>query len=153
MPAPTPEQLELIRRSAGLSLDAEGELLHEGERIAHPGLHALFQAGLDLKNGEAIVRVGEQWAYVQSAETPLVVQHWRATVDNVTLRLNTGQTLEIPLDQLQLKLQFPHTLLVTLPDGRPARLGRRTWHAVAQGLEELADGQVVLRIGNRNFAL
>ena len=130
-----PPHLELLRRSAHLSLDAEGELLHEGEPIVHPGLHKLFQSGLDVHaSGEALVRVGEQWAYVQSAGSPFVVQRLRLVAPNVVLELNTGEVVTVPVAQMQFALHGEHELTVTVAD-RVLRFGRRAWHALADDLE------------------
>ena len=146
MPTDAPS-LELLRRSAHLSLDAEGELLHEGEPIVHSGLHALFQAGLDVhESGEAIVRVGKQWAFVHSAGSPFVVQRMRFAEPAVVLALNTGETLEIPAAQLRLRLHGDHELTVALPN-RIARFGRRAWHALADDLLLDDAGQLWLQLG------
>ncbi len=143
---PSPQQLELIRRASGLTLDAEGELLHEGEPIVHPGLHKLFQSGLDvLPSGEAIVRVGEQWAYVQTPGTPFVVQRARIAGAALELDLNTGEVVQLPLADVVLRLRGEHELLVTLPT-HAARFGRRAWHALADGLELADDGVVWLQL-------
>ena len=145
---PTPEQLEMLRRASGLTLDAEGELLHEGEPIRHPGLHALFQSGLDVQDGgAAIVRVGEQWAYIQTPGTPFVVQRARWTDDEWQLALNTGVTVHVKGDAVQLRLRGGHELTVALPQpGRVARFGRRAWHALADDLEMTENGEVWLQM-------
>ena len=113
---PTDAQLELLRRASGLTLDAEGDLRHEGDPIVHPGLHALFQSGLDaLPTGEAIVRIGDQWAYVQTPGTPFVVQRQRVNGDAVSLDLNTGETLHVPAQDLKLHLEGEHNLTLKMP--------------------------------------
>ena len=146
---PSAEQLELIRRASGLTLDAEGELRHEGDPIVHPGLHALFQSGLDaLPTGEAIVRVGDQWAYVLTPGSPFVVQRLRVVDATLELLLNTGETVPVPVGDAHLRLRGEHELTVRLPHApHVARFGRRAWHALAEGLE-LTDGdEVWLQLG------
>ncbi len=146
---PTDAQLELLRRASGLTLDAEGDLRHEGDPIVHPGLHALFQSGLDaLPTGEAIVRIGDQWAYVQTPGTPFVVQRQRVNGDAVSLDLNTGETLHVPAQDLKLHLEGEHNLTLKMPHtGRSLRFGRRAWHALADGLEIADDGALWLHWG------
>lgn len=146
---PSPQQLELIRRASGLTLDAEGELQHEGDPIRHPGLHKLFQSGLDVQpTGEAIVRVGEQWAYVLTPGTPFVVQRLRVAGDDVALDLNTGETVQLPAQNVQLRLRGEHELTVALPKpGHVARFGRRAWHALADGFDMTEGGEVWLHLG------
>ncbi len=146
---PTSQQLELIRRASGLTLDAEGELQHEGDPILHPGLHALFQSGLDvLPTGEAIVRVGDQWAYVLSPGSPFVVQRLWVDGAQVALDLNTGETVHMPAECVQLRLRGEHELTVALPQpGRIARFGRRAWHGLADGFDMAEDGGVWLHLG------
>lgn len=147
----TPEQLELVRRASGLTLDAEGELLHDGDPIAHPGLHDLFQRGLDVtERGEAIVRIGGQWAYVRTPGTPFVVQRLRADDAGLELMLNTGARELIAWPDLHLRLHGEHELQVKLPGRKHvARLGRRAWHGIADGLDVAEDGQIWLDLGGR----
>jgi hypothetical protein len=154
-----PQQIELMRRGAHLSLDAEGELLHEGEPILHPGLHKLFQSGLDVhESGEAIVRIGAQWAYVQSEGPPFVVQRLRLTEPNAVLELNTGDVVEVPVTQLALDLHGDHELRVSLhmPGSLPvrvARFGRRAWHALADDLQLDDAGRLWLQLGQHRLAV
>lgn len=129
-------------------MDAEGELRHEGNRIQHPGLHALFQSALDVHaSGEAIVRIGDQWAYVGTPGTPFVVQRCRLAGTDLSLDLNTGETVNVAASQAALHLQGEHELTLQLPTpGRSARFGRRAWHALAENLELGNDGQLWLNL-------
>jgi hypothetical protein len=151
----TPEQLELVRRASGLSLDAEGDLLHEGAPIAHPGLHGLFQRGLDVtERGEAIVRIGAQWAYVRTAGTPFVVQRLRADADGLELALNTERVVRLAWPDVHWTLAGEHELRVDLPEpGHVARLGRRAWHAIADDLDVADDGGIWLTLAGRRLAV
>ncbi|MBI5611286.1 MAG: hypothetical protein HY902_20600 [Deltaproteobacteria bacterium] len=149
------DPLELLRRASGLSLDAEGQLLHEGEPIQHPGLRQLFQSSLDvLPSGEAIVRVGDQWAYVDSPGSPFVVQHLRATGDAVSLRLNTGATVTVPASELRLRLHGDWLLTASWsPAGPVARFGRRAWHALAMAVDQGGDGRLWATVGPHRLAV
>ncbi len=151
----TADPIEILRRSSGLSLDAEGMLLHDGEPIQHPGLRQLFQSGLDvLPSGEAIVRIGEQWAYVATLDTPFVIQRLRVHGDQATLRLNTGAHVTVPLAGLRLQLHGDHQLAVIgQPNGHVARLSRRAWHAVALHLDLGEDGRLWLQLGQHRVAV
>ncbi len=130
-----------MRRSSGLTVGTEGEVLHEGTPFVHQRLAALLQAGLDLHpdSGEAILRVGEQWCYVGCDATPFVIQRARWKHDGLELLVNTGVMLTLPPAGLELRLQGDHRLWVRLPTALPgrarwARFGRHAWMAVAEHL-------------------
>ena len=148
-----PSQLDGLRRNSGLAVDREGCVWHQGEPIAHPRLHALFQAGLDVDDrGEAIVRVGAQWAYVACERTPFVVT--RARVDaarqRLHLTLNTGEAFDLKPAETFLRLEGDCDLYVRIHDGHhEARFGRTAWGSVADGFDVGPLGGVVLAVGKR----
>jgi len=147
-----PAQLDAMRRSSGLTVGTEGEVLHEGTPFVHQRLAALLQAGLDLHpdSGEAILRVGEQWCYVGCDASPFVATRAKWSSQGLALRLNTGLDVTLPADALFLQLEGDHRLWVRLPvalqgPARWARLGRSAWMAVAEHLTaQDGDGQLVL---------
>lgn len=148
----TPQQLDLMRRSTDLRLDAEGELLHEGTPILHPGLHRLFHQGLDVAgDGAPIVRVGDQFAYLRTPGTPFVVRTWRVRGPTLSLGLNTGESLKLTVSELGLTLYGEHTLVLILASGRKLRLGRRAWTQVSADLSLLDDGKLTLAVAGHEL--
>lgn len=154
MAAPDPARLDFLRRNSGLSVDREGRVRHEGDLLGHPRLTELFLAGLDVDDrGEAIVRIGSQWAYVRCDGTPFVAV--RARVDDAAgrlhLTLNTGEALDLSAQDLTAELWDDSDLRVRIHGGRHwARLGRTAWAALAERLEA-DDTGVWLRVADRNL--
>lgn len=119
-----PAMLERIRRGFPLRLDAMGRFLFEDDEITHPGVVELFRSGIDRNDaGELILRVGEQWTYLNPSDCPLRVLTVAGTPDDDTrppqLHLDDGRAL--PLD--------PHTLVEDADGGLrcevPARASGR----------------------------
>lgn len=133
---PTAAELENYRRSLDLRIDGNGQLLHEGHPVAHPGVRQALLDGLDLlPNGEACIRIGAQWAYVQCAFTPFVVQRAEILPDGVRLRLNTGRTVHVAAADLNLRLHRDTVLLLDLAaGGPPARCSHAAWMQLADHL-------------------
>lgn len=131
------ETLEKLRRSQDLRVTADGELLHDGEPIAHPGLRELFLGGLEVDGqGQALVRIGSQIAYVRCVGTPFVVKAMVFQPDGVQLLLNTGRRLALEVPALRLHLPQDTVLFVALPEpGQWARFGRAAWAKAAENME------------------
>jgi hypothetical protein len=142
-------QLDILRRNSGLAVDREGRVHHQGEVMSHARVADTFAHGLDLDDrGEAIVRIGSQWAYVRCDRTPFVVV--RAHLGDGVLRaqLNTGEVLELPAMTLELLLEGDHDLFVRIHDRRhEARFGRTAWTILAEAMVE-RDGRLVLPLGH-----
>ena len=59
------EALESLRRESGLRVDADGGFHHQEGPVPNPRVQTLFHAGLRVReDGEVVVHVGQQWAYV-----------------------------------------------------------------------------------------
>ena len=73
-PKLTAEALDLMRRSMPLRIDEEERWFHDDEPFRHTRLAAVFSAGLDLEasSGEAIVRIGDRFCYIECAGTPFI---------------------------------------------------------------------------------
>lgn len=143
-----PAMLEKLRRNSGLAVDREGRVHHEGQVMTHAGVADTFASGLDVNEaGEAIVRIGRQWAYVRCERTPFVVVRVQPGEGMLALTLNTGERLEIPAQDVQLHLEADRDLYVRIHAGRhEARFGRTAWAKIADLLEE-RDGRLWLPLG------
>lgn len=133
---PTTAELETYRRSLDLRIDANGQLLHEGQPIAHPGVRQALLNGLAvLPTGEACLRIGAQWAYVRCDFTPFVAARAQLLADGLLLRLNTGRTVRATVAELKLRLHNDSVLLIALPaQGLLVRCGHAAWMQLADHL-------------------
>jgi len=122
----SPAELDLLRRSVDLRIDAEGRWWHEGEPFSHPRLIAYFNRQLGWREGEATLTIGERWCYVRCDLTPFLILkiELEEGAEPLWAQLNNGERL--PLKGLSLK---GDVLFAQLSDTRPARLSR---HAQAQ---------------------
>ncbi len=138
------EELERLRRSVDLRIDAEGRWYHEGRPFTHPRLIALFDAGLDVhpETGEAIVRLDDRWCYVRSDGTPFVVRHLRLDGGSLWAELNNGERHIVPQDALA--LGEGGVVYADVAPRRRARLGRSAQGGLADWLREGADGALWL---------
>lgn len=147
--AAAPVDLDALRRSARISVDREGFVCHEAERIAHPRLQRVLQQGLEIDaDGRAGVRFGHQWAPVTCERTPFVVT--RATLEpgGLRLRLNTGADLALPIAAVRLRLEGEHDLYVAIDDqAHEARFGRTAWMQAADWLDADRAGNTWLQAG------
>jgi hypothetical protein len=89
--------LARLRRS-DIRIDREGQLWHEGQPIDHPGLRAALFRWLDrLPDGRHVFRLdAARYAYLEVADTPLVVRALRWQDGQALLSLSDGT--EEPLD-------------------------------------------------------
>ncbi len=151
---PTPEALELLRRSARLRVDAQGRWWHEGEPFTNERLAALFSRGLGwrpregggLLDGEATLTVGVQWCYVECDRTPFLVTRLTAEGEprGLWASLNTEARAEVRAAWLEGEVRF-----VALHGAAPAaRLSRHAQARCAEWLEE-REGLLALRVGER----
>ncbi len=103
LPTLTPEQLERFR-AIGLRLDRDGQLWHQGERVAHPRLHQALLRWLDVADdGRDIVRLdGGRYAYVDVDDTHLRVTAARWRDHHLDLVLDDGSEEELAYATLAL---------------------------------------------------
>ena len=137
---PSPELLEKLRRS-GISVDREGELIHEGQPFRHQGLRRALFRWLDrLEDGRYILRLDERrFAYLDVADTPLVVRALRIDGDAVSLQLSDGA--EETLDPSTLTVDDQGILRCWVRAGRiEARLSTSAAAALADRLTETPGG-------------
>lgn len=141
-------QLETMRRSVDLRLDAEGRWYHQGQPFEHARLIAAFDRGLDVHEdtGEAILRLGGRWCYVQADDTPFVVRRLRLEGDTLSATLNTGETLPVPAQGFE---QSNGHLYTRLTPRRRARLDRAAHARLGDWLVETDAGLCVEAAGRR----
>jgi hypothetical protein len=154
-----PALLERIRRGFPLRLDAMGRFLFEGDEITHPGVIELFRSGIDRNDaGELVLRVGEQWTYLNPTDCPLRVLAVLGDPKDATrlprLRLDDGRELE--LDPETLVEEDARGLRCEVPaqqSGRPlpARFSNRASVALAEWIDFDAAGRARFRLGERVF--
>ena len=137
-----PELLEILRRNSGLTLDREGRFFHKGNSIVHPRTVEVLERGLELRDdGEVIVRVGAQWAYVEPEDSVYVVRNVVPRRDEEgrllgLLLVMTGQRRE-ELDPETLILEPPSDLYCLVEGGRVrARFLRPAFHGLEPFLIE-----------------
>jgi hypothetical protein len=147
-----PARLDELRRSFRLTLDARGQFSYEGDPLTHPGVVALFRAGLDVsETGEPILAVGEQWAYLRVEDTPLRVRHvaLEPAADGLSIALDVtlddGRRLRVPAATL--RDEGERGLYVEVPSqrsGRPlrARFTNAATTELAVALEPIEDDGV-----------
>jgi hypothetical protein len=141
------EELERLRRSVPLFIDAKGRWWHEGSPFEHERLIAYFNRNLGWRAGEATLHVGMRWCYVRCDVTPFLALKLEAQPDQQELwaHLNTGERL--PLRGLELRGEVMFAQLT------PERLTRLSAHAQGQcavWLEESkAPSGFSLRLGER----
>ena len=141
-----PELLEILRRNSGLTLDREGRFFHKGQAIVHKRSVSALEKGLELReDGEVVVHLGNQWAYVEVEDSMYVIRNIVPQRDQdgalVCLTLvMTGERREI-LDPLTLILKPPSDLYC-LVDGHRirARFLRPAFHALEPFLVESDKG-------------
>lgn len=154
-PGIDPEFLERLRRGVPLRMTAMGELLFDGEPITHPRVRQALRDGLDVENGETIVRLGAQWCYLSIDDTPLRATSVDVEDEHVWLRLDDGRRVELDPSTLWeepgagLRCKVP-----SAPTGRPldARLTNAAQMQLATHIEEDDDG-LALKLGERRIPL
>ena len=97
------EQLETLRRSAGIEMDCDGNWWHDGVPFEHPLIIDILNRGLSIhpETGEAVVRIGEQWCYIECQGTPFIAMNLSVSRDGMpTLLLNTSDSLTLEAVEL-----------------------------------------------------
>jgi hypothetical protein len=129
--------LARLRRS-DIRIDREGQLWHEGQTIDHPGLRQALFRWLDrLPDGRHVFRLDQhRYAYLDVADTPLVVRALRWEADRALLSLSDAS--EEPLDPATLTCDAAGILRCTVHGGRlEARLSNSAAAALAERVDTL----------------
>lgn len=117
-----PETLDKLRRRFPLRMDRQGHFAFEGDPLTHPGVVALFRAGLDVNEaGETELHVAEQFTFLTVDDLPLRALRVESTEAERAplLRLDDGRCL--PLDPASLWEEPEHGLRCTVPSRRSGR--------------------------------
>lgn len=158
-----PDYLDALRRNFALRLDRLGRFWYEDALIEHPRVDAFFRRALDLSpNGEPIVEAAHptkadetQWAYLTVEDTLLRVS--RLAIEGPTIRglLDDTRWVEIEPESMVEDERGLRCAVPTARHGRPAtaRLSNAAAAALAPLLEEAANGDVILRLGERAVVL
>jgi len=124
-------------------IDSQGDWWEGDQRFSHPGVIAAFNQGVGLhpETGEAVVRLGTQWCYIQCDVTPFVVRKLRLDETGMQVHLNTGEQASVKPSHLSL---IGDVLCVHLDTIGLARLSRTAQSELAESLVE-DNGQFVLK--------
>jgi hypothetical protein len=125
-------------RQSGISIDKEGDFIHQGERVRHEGLRrALFRwlDRLPAPDGRYVLRLDpRRFAYVEVEDTPLVARAARRDADGFHLALSDG--VEEVLDPRTLTVDGLGILRCSVRGGRlEARLSTSAATLLADTLE------------------
>ncbi|HET6440040.1 MAG TPA: hypothetical protein VFG59_18385 [Anaeromyxobacter sp.] len=131
------EGLRRLRRTSGLSLDAEGRFLHRGEPITHARTLELLHRSLRREPGGCyMVSIGRESAMVAIEAAPYAVRAVLAGAggEHFCLRLSDGT--EEPLDPSSLAVGADGVLTCTVKGDHPARFTRAGQLAMGAHIEE-----------------
>jgi hypothetical protein len=138
-----PSQWKLPR----LSINREGEWLHEGEEITHPGILANLRSNLRHDKAGYFVQTGPVRIPVEVADTPFVVT--RVEPEGHTLRLTLNDGTQEPLNPTTLRFAPGEIPYCRVKAGQwEARLSRAAAYQLAQLLEyDEGTDEAILRVG------
>lgn len=148
-----PAWLEALRRNSGLRLTVEGDFLFQEGPVPNSRVQELFHRGLSLRDdGEVILTVGEQWAYVQCDGVARFVDGLRVTDD--VLRVQWRGDGEGACADPALGYGPDARFYLWEADGAwPAILSRRAHQQLAELLREDGSGAPVLQLGSLSLAV
>ena len=132
--------LQRLRESSGLSLDAEGRFFVRGEPVEHERTHLVLTQGLHrAADGRWATRIGREWAYVEVQDVARFVRRIEPLLDDaqpgrLIAWLTSGE------EQIVQARNFSggtgDALYVQLPDGEKARLSRAAQLSLSEYLRE-----------------
>ncbi len=120
-----PDALALLRRHSGLRIDRSGRWWFRERPVENDRVNTLFHRGLEATDEGLVLRVGEQWAYVETVDdTPWFVER----ADGSSLRLLAGELVRweavVRLEVGALHGADDERVVAVLADGRVARFTR-----------------------------
>ena len=130
-----------------LTINRDGEWLHEGEEITHPGILASLRGNLRRDEAGYFVEAGPVRIPVDVADAPFVAT--RIEPDGQTLRLTLNDGTEESLDPATLRFTSGEVPYCRVKGGRfEARLSRAAAYQLGQLVEyDERTGRAVLRVG------
>ncbi|MGC3996552.1 MAG: hypothetical protein QM767_03055 [Anaeromyxobacter sp.] len=152
---PDDQALQLLRERSGLSIDAEGRLLHLGQPITHARTLAVLWGSLTrAPDGRYQVAIGRERAFVAVSDAPYGVRGLRAGAEGPPLLLLTDGSQE-PLDPATLTLGADGVLRCQVKGDHAARFTRGGQAALGEWLEEdpPGSGRYVLRVNGRAWPI
>jgi hypothetical protein len=130
MSAPDPSRWTLPR----LAINEDGEWLHEGLEITHPGIVASLQGSLRRDASGYFLQAGPIRVPVEVADAPFVVVRVEARGDDLRVLLNDGS--DEALDPATLRLSRAEVPYCRVKGGRfEARLSRAAAWELGKRLE------------------
>ena len=143
MSSPDPSEWTLPR----LTVNREGEWLHEGQEITHPGILANLMRNLRRDGGGYFIQAGPVRVPVEVADVPFVVVRVEAVGSVLRLTVNDGT--EEPLEPATLRLTAAGIPYCRIKDVQfEARLSRAAAYQLGQFIDyDEATGAAVLKVG------
>jgi hypothetical protein len=134
-----------------LTVNREGEWLHEGQEITHPGILANLMRNLCRDATGYFIQAGPVRVPVEVADVPFVVV--RVEVVGSVLRLIVNDGAEEPLDPATLRLTAAGIPYCWIKDGQfEARLSRAAAYQLGQLIDyDGATGAAVLKVAGRTY--
>lgn len=132
-------------RESTIVLRNDGRFFHDGEPVAHPGMHRAFASWLTRHpdDGRYILSNGYDWTYLTVEGPARFVQEVRNVEGRPLLVLFDG--LEARLDPRALRADVDGKLSVLLPGGEPACFTASAQLELAPWLAE-RDGSIGIEI-------
>ena len=130
-----------------LTVNREGEWLHEGQEITHPGILANLMGNLRRDAAGYFIQAGTVRVPVEVADVPFVVVRVEAVGSVLRLTVNDGT--EEPLDPATLRLTAAGIPYCRIKGDRfEARLSRAAAYQLGQLIDyDEATGAAVLKVG------
>jgi len=131
---------------------SDGHWYADGDRIENRRIEQLFSRSVERgADGGYMLRVGDETATIIVDDTPYVVTAI-AVDDDVRATLNDGTEEEIAPESIEMSRD--NVFYCRVKDGsEPARLLRAAHYQLAAHIGERADGEFVLRTGQREFPI
>ena len=149
MSTPEPAKWTLPR----LTVNREGEWLHEGQEITHPGILANLMRNLRRDAAGYFIQAGPVRVPVEVADVPFVVV--RVEPHGTALRLTINDGIQEALDPSTLRLTAAGIPYCRIKGGQfEARLSRAAAYQLGQLIDyDEATGAAVLKVGGTTHRL
>jgi hypothetical protein len=129
------DELDLLRKGSGLSIDRDGKFLHCGQSITHARTREVLWRSLErTPDGRYLVRIGREWAYVDIEDAPYAIRGVLEGEDRLTLVLSDGT--QEPLDPATLCVDGWGALHCQVKGGHRARFTSTAQVALGLALDE-----------------
>ncbi|MEC9072502.1 MAG: hypothetical protein VX938_09000 [Myxococcota bacterium] len=130
-----------------MRLSADGDLSYQGEPVTHPRVQSLFHRGVVVRaDGEVILQVGEQWAYLECETVAHFVERLATDERGLLVTFRGGEARSCPEPRLGMAPDSRFYLWSSRGEA-PSVLLRLAHHQVAEALEEDASAGAVFVAG------